>query len=118
MDENNKAAGLHNETVSEVASTENMRKVNRENPQVGLAQRSCRSFWLISEQTWPRWWKIIILLNISFFNMLGNLCAAGIPPVQEYLMKDLGITLVQAGHVTTYTLLTLGLAVCICSAVF
>jgi cyanate permease len=46
--------------------------------------------------------------------MLGNLCAAGIPPVQAYLMKDLGITLVQAGHVTTYTLLTLGLAVCIC----
>jgi hypothetical protein len=49
--------------------------------------------------------------------MLGNLCAAGIPPVQAYLMKDLGITLVQAGHVTTYTLLTLGLAVCICSGV-
>ena len=72
---------------------------------------------LTCEQSWPRWWKIVILLNISFFNLLGNLCTAGIPPIQMYLIKDLGITLVQSGHVATYTLLTLGLAVCAFSRV-
>jgi hypothetical protein len=56
-------------------------------------------------------WRIIILLNVSFYNMMGNVFAAGVPPLFSLLIEDLHCSTNQAAHLTTYALLMLGLAV-------
>ncbi|GAM38203.1 MFS transporter [Talaromyces pinophilus] len=59
---------------------------------------------------WPMSWRIIILLNVSFYNMMGNVFAAGVPPLFSLLIEDLHCSTNQAAHLTTYALLMLGLA--------
>jgi hypothetical protein len=56
-------------------------------------------------------WRIIILLNISFYNMMGNVFAAGVPPLFGLLIEEFHCTIDEASHLPTYALLTLGLIV-------
>ncbi|KUL88784.1 hypothetical protein ZTR_03523 [Talaromyces verruculosus] len=63
-----------------------------------------------SQQKWPMSWRIMILLNVSFYNMMGNVFAAGVPPLFSLLIEDLHCSPNEAAHLTTYALLMLGLA--------
>jgi hypothetical protein len=56
-------------------------------------------------------WPIIILLNISFYNMLGNAFAAGVPPLFGLLIEEFHCTTNEASRLATYALLMLGVAV-------
>jgi hypothetical protein len=62
-------------------------------------------------QDWPMWWRILILLNISFYNMMGNVFAAGISPLFGLLIEEFHCSVDQASRLATYALLMLGLSV-------
>ncbi|KAL6416055.1 hypothetical protein AUP68_00264 [Ilyonectria robusta] len=64
----------------------------------------------MSPWTWPLWWRILILLNVSFYNLLGNAFAAGVPPLFELIIKEFHCTQAEASQLSTYVLLTLGLS--------
>lgn len=64
----------------------------------------------ISSMTWPLWWKIVILLNISFFNMLGNIFAAGVSSLIILFVEDLHMTVTKASQLSTWALLSLGIS--------
>lgn len=57
------------------------------------------------------WWRVLILLNISFYNMMGNVFAAGISPLFALLIEDFHCTINEASHLASYALLMLGLSV-------
>ncbi|KAF6830422.1 cycloheximide resistance [Colletotrichum plurivorum] len=59
---------------------------------------------------WPLSWRIWILLNVSFYNLLGNAFAAGAPPLFSLIIRDLKCTSEEASQLSTYVLLTLGLS--------
>ncbi|TVY14434.1 putative MFS-type transporter [Lachnellula arida] len=59
---------------------------------------------------WPLSWRIIILLNISFYNMLGNVFAAGVPPLFSLLIEEFHCTTDEASRLPIYALLMLGVA--------
>jgi MFS family permease len=56
------------------------------------------------------WWRILILLNISFYNMMGNVFAAGISPLFSLLIEEFHCSVDQASRLATYALLMLGLS--------
>lgn len=60
---------------------------------------------------WPLSWRIAILINVSFCNMMGNVFAAGISPLFSLLMQDLHCTATEVSRLPGYALLMLGLAV-------
>jgi hypothetical protein len=60
-------------------------------------------------------WRIIILFNISFYNMLGNVFAAGVPPLFGLLIEEFHCSIDEASRLATYALLMLGVAVSKCS---
>jgi hypothetical protein len=62
-------------------------------------------------QELPMWWRVMILLNVSFYNLLGNAYAAGVPPLFMLIMQEFGVSQVQASELSTYVLLTLGISV-------
>lgn len=51
------------------------------------------------------------MLNVSFYNLLGNAFAAGAPPLFSLIIRDLKCTSEEASQLSTYVLLTLGLSV-------
>jgi hypothetical protein len=57
------------------------------------------------------WWRVVILLNISFYNLMGNVFAAGVPPLFGLFIQEFHCTIDEASRLATYALLTLGLAV-------
>jgi MFS family permease len=59
---------------------------------------------------WPLWWKIIILINISLFNMLGNIFAAGVSSLIILFVEDLHMTITKASQLSTWALLALGIS--------
>ncbi|KXH65558.1 hypothetical protein CSAL01_02957 [Colletotrichum salicis] len=59
---------------------------------------------------WPLSWRIWILLNVSFYNLLGNAFAAGAPPLFSRIISELHCTSEEASQLSTYVLLTLGLS--------
>ncbi|KAF4815782.1 putative MFS-type transporter [Colletotrichum tropicale] len=59
---------------------------------------------------WPLSWRIWILLNVSFYNLLGNAFAAGVSPLFSLIIKELHCTSEEASQLSTYVLLTLGLS--------
>ncbi|KAH8588842.1 major facilitator superfamily domain-containing protein [Bisporella sp. PMI_857] len=59
---------------------------------------------------WPMSWRILILLNISFYNLMGNVFAAGVPPLFDLLIQDFRCSIEEASRLTSYSLLMLGLA--------
>jgi len=63
-----------------------------------------------ASMNWPLWWKIIILLNISLYNMLGNIFAAGVSSLIILFIEDLHMTPTQASQLATWALLSLGLS--------
>ncbi|EKG14377.1 Major facilitator superfamily [Macrophomina phaseolina MS6] len=60
--------------------------------------------------TWPLSWRIIILINVSFYNMMGNVFAAGISPLIGPVVQDLHCTQTEASRLPGYALLMLGVA--------
>ncbi|OBR11181.1 Major facilitator superfamily transporter [Colletotrichum higginsianum IMI 349063] len=60
--------------------------------------------------SWPLWLRIWILLNVSFYNLLGNAFAAGAPPLFSRIIQELNCTSEEASQLSTYVLLTLGLS--------
>jgi MFS family permease len=59
---------------------------------------------------WPFWWKIIILINISLYNMLGNIFAAGVSPLIILFVEDLDMSVTQASQLSSWALLSLGIS--------
>ncbi|KAN0117915.1 putative MFS transporter [Hyaloscypha variabilis] len=59
---------------------------------------------------WPVWWKILILINISLFNMLGNMFAAGVSPLIILFVEDLHMTVTRASQLSSWALLSLGIS--------
>lgn len=57
------------------------------------------------------WWRILILINISFYNMMGNVFSAGITPLFSLLIKDFGCTIDEASNLASFALLMLGMSV-------
>lgn len=57
------------------------------------------------------WWRILILLNVSFYNMMGNFFAAGISPLFGLLIMEFDCSVDQASRLASYALLMLGLSV-------
>ena len=57
------------------------------------------------------WWRILILLNVSFYNMMGNVFAAGISPLFGLLIEEFHCSTDQASHLAPYALLMLGVSV-------
>jgi hypothetical protein len=51
------------------------------------------------------------LLNVGFYNMLGNVFAASAPPLFALIMREYNVTADQASKLSTYTLLALGISV-------
>ncbi|EED16272.1 MFS transporter, putative [Talaromyces stipitatus ATCC 10500] len=75
-------------------------------------QNTARALGWTSTPDWPLSWRIMILLNISFYNMMGNIFTSGIPPLFSLLIEDFHCSANEAAHLTTYALLMLGLANC------
>ncbi|KFZ25400.1 hypothetical protein V502_00121 [Pseudogymnoascus sp. VKM F-4520 (FW-2644)] len=63
-----------------------------------------------SSWNWPMSWRIMILLNISFYNMMGNVFAAGVSPLFGLMIKEFHSSVDEASRLATYALLVLGLA--------
>ncbi|KAL8375619.1 hypothetical protein RB595_006949 [Gaeumannomyces hyphopodioides] len=59
---------------------------------------------------WPLWWRCLVLFNISFYNLLGNAFAAGIPPLFSLIIPEFRVTQDTASQLSTFALLTLGLS--------
>jgi len=76
-----------------------------------LASLSANSDLLHQLQTWPLWWRISILVNVSFYNLLGNAFAAGITPLFQLVIEEFHCTAEEASQLSTYALLALGLSV-------
>jgi hypothetical protein len=57
------------------------------------------------------WWRILILLNVSFYNMMGNVFAAGISPLFAILISEFHCSVDEASWLASYALLMLGLSV-------
>ncbi|PVH68841.1 putative MFS transporter [Cadophora sp. DSE1049] len=64
----------------------------------------------LSPRYWPMWWRVTILLNISFYNMMGNVFAAGISPFFGLLIQEFHCSPEQASRLASYALLALGLS--------
>ncbi|KAM0208730.1 hypothetical protein ACHAQD_011481 [Fusarium lateritium] len=64
----------------------------------------------ISPFEWPLWWRICILLNVSFYNLLGNAWCSGLAPIFGLIIQELYCSQTQASDLNTYALLTLGLS--------
>ncbi|KLU92906.1 hypothetical protein MAPG_11854 [Magnaporthiopsis poae ATCC 64411] len=59
---------------------------------------------------WPMWWRCLVLFNISFYNLLGNAFAAGVPPLFGLIIPEFRVTQDTASQLSTLALLTLGLS--------
>ncbi|CAK7205381.1 hypothetical protein SEUCBS139899_008151 [Sporothrix eucalyptigena] len=59
---------------------------------------------------WPLWWRVLILLNVSFYNFLGNASAAGAPPLFSLIIDEFHISQQDASQLSTYMLLALGIS--------
>lgn len=57
------------------------------------------------------WWRCLVLVNISFYNLLGNAFAAGVPPLFGLIISEFKVTQDTATQLSTFALLTLGLSV-------
>ncbi|KAF4335213.1 hypothetical protein FBEOM_10957 [Fusarium beomiforme] len=64
----------------------------------------------ISPYEWPLWWRICVLLNVSFYNLLGNAWCSGLSPIFGLIIQELHCTQTQASNLPTYALLALGLS--------
>ncbi|KAH8671768.1 major facilitator superfamily domain-containing protein [Tricladium varicosporioides] len=58
---------------------------------------------------WPLSWRIIILFNLSFYNMMGNVFAAGISPLFGLLVQEFHCSVDEASRLASYALLMLGI---------
>ncbi|KAH8700320.1 major facilitator superfamily domain-containing protein [Talaromyces proteolyticus] len=63
-----------------------------------------------NSQSWPMWWRITALVNLSVYNMMNNVFAAGIAPLFGLIMEEFHCDLQQVSQLSSYTLLMLGLA--------
>lgn len=57
------------------------------------------------------WWRVLILLNVSFYNMMGNVFAAGISPLFGLIIEEFHCSTDEASRLASYALLMLGLSV-------
>ncbi|KAH6950924.1 major facilitator superfamily domain-containing protein [Fusarium avenaceum] len=64
----------------------------------------------ISPFKWPLWWRVSVLINVSFYNLLGNAWCSGLSPIFGLIMQDLHCSQSQASDLATYALLSLGLS--------
>ncbi|KAH7169577.1 major facilitator superfamily domain-containing protein [Fusarium sp. MPI-SDFR-AT-0072] len=64
----------------------------------------------LSPWSWPLWWRLLILLNVSIYNMLGNVFAGGMSSLFGLIMHEFHCTENEASQLGTYVLLTLGLS--------
>ena len=54
---------------------------------------------------------MLLILNVSVYNMLGNVYAAGIPPLYSQIITEFHIGTDEVSQLSTYTVLTLGVSV-------
>ncbi|KAH6661204.1 major facilitator superfamily domain-containing protein [Truncatella angustata] len=73
-------------------------------------QTSTASHIKMSPWNWPLWWRMLILLNMSFYNFLGNAFAAGVPPLFGLIIEEFDVTTEQVSGLSTFVLLALGLS--------
>ncbi|RGP70035.1 hypothetical protein FSPOR_4327 [Fusarium sporotrichioides] len=59
---------------------------------------------------WPLWWRICVLLNVSFYNLLGNAWASGLSPIFGLIIQEFHCSQDQASNLSTYALMALGLS--------
>ncbi|KAI8653738.1 MFS domain-containing protein [Fusarium sp. Ph1] len=64
----------------------------------------------MSPYNWPLWWRLVVLFNVSFYNLLGNAWAAGISPIFELIIREFNCSQSQASDLTTFSLLMLGIS--------
>ncbi|KAI8712250.1 MFS domain-containing protein [Fusarium sp. LHS14.1] len=64
----------------------------------------------MSPYKWPLWWRLVILFNVSFYNLLGNAWSAGISPIFGLIIRELNCTQSQASDLTTFSILMLGIS--------
>ncbi|VTO81496.1 unnamed protein product [Fusarium graminearum] len=64
----------------------------------------------ISPFKWPLWWRVSVLINVSFYNLLGNAWCSGLSPIFGLIIQDLHCSQTQASALATYALLALGLS--------
>ncbi|KAH8881042.1 MFS general substrate transporter [Thozetella sp. PMI_491] len=64
----------------------------------------------LSPWDWPLSWRAAILLNVGFYNWMGNAFAAGIAVVFPLIIPEFGVSQEDASRLSTYALLTLGLS--------
>jgi hypothetical protein len=64
-----------------------------------------------SIKNWPLSWRIAVLLNISIYNMMENVFAAGLAPLFGSIIENLGCTTTEASHLPSYAMLGLMMAV-------
>ncbi|WAO95401.1 MFS domain-containing protein [Fusarium falciforme] len=64
----------------------------------------------MSPYKWPLWWRLVILFNVSFYNLLGNAWSAGLSPIFGLIMREFNCSQSQASDLTTFSLLMLGIS--------
>ncbi|RGP72624.1 hypothetical protein FLONG3_6632 [Fusarium longipes] len=64
----------------------------------------------ISPHEWPLWWRICVLFNISFYNLIGNAWCSGLSPIFGLIIQEFHCSQDQASNLATYALLALGLS--------
>lgn len=63
-------------------------------------------------QTWPLWWRMTILLNLSLYITMGNIYTSGLSPVFGFIAHQMNVSVTEASHLATYPVLSIGVAVC------
>ncbi|KAF4998936.1 hypothetical protein FDECE_11650 [Fusarium decemcellulare] len=64
----------------------------------------------MSPFNWPLWWRLSVLINVSFYNFLGNAWCSGLPPVFGLIIQEFHCSQSEASNLATYALLTLGVS--------
>ncbi|KAF5585027.1 HOL1 [Fusarium subglutinans] len=59
--------------------------------------------------SWPLWWRLIMMGNLSFFVMMGQVLGASIPPMLLPLVKDMHVSSTKISQLTSWGTLCIGL---------
>ncbi|KAG5801729.1 hypothetical protein H9Q74_013410 [Fusarium xylarioides] len=59
--------------------------------------------------SWPLWWRLIMMGNLSFFVMMGQVLGASIPPMLLPLVKDMHVSSTKISQLASWGTLCIGL---------
>ncbi|KAG5791035.1 hypothetical protein H9Q69_009913 [Fusarium xylarioides] len=59
--------------------------------------------------SWPLWWRLIMIGNLSFFVMMGQVLGASIPPMLLPLVKDMHVSSTKISQLASWGTLCIGL---------